>query len=160
VSEPLSVEVKEIGPSTVAFIARRGAFSQIPAAFGALYGWMGARGLAPADMPSGVYYDDPHSVPEADCRWELRSPVVGVVAKVPQDDNGLGVKNVAGYTAAATMYKGPYEAMPPTYESLSAWIMENGYQFTGPPEEVYYSDPAKTAPADYLTEIRFPVRKA
>lgn len=37
------------------------------------------------------------------------------------------------------------------------WIAANGYQIAGPFEELYYSDPNTTQPADYLTEIRIPV---
>lgn len=156
-NEDLVVEIKEIAPATVAYIERKGSFGQVASTFGVLYGWIGARGIASAGMPSGVYYDDPQQVPEADCRWELRAPVLDGTIEVAPKVGEPGVKVVPAYLAAATMYKGPYQDMAPTYESLGAWIVANGYQFAGPPEEVYYSDPATTAPADYLTEIRFPV---
>jgi effector-binding domain-containing protein len=158
-SQNIVVEVKEIAPVTVAYNAAKGDFGKIPAAFGALYGWMGAKGIAPAGMPSGVYYDDPRQVPVEDCRWELRSPVAPGTAEAPVDSQGLGIKQVPGYQVASTMYKGPYAAMAPTYEALAAWVIANGYAFAGPPEEVYFSDPATTPPAEYLTEIRFPVMK-
>jgi len=57
------------------------------------------------------------------------------------------------------MHKGEYETISTSYDELMAWVMANGYQIVGPPEELYYSDPATTRPQDYLTEIRIPVAK-
>ncbi len=55
------------------------------------------------------------------------------------------------------MHKGPYETVAPTYEDLWTWIGANGYRIAGPPMEIYFSDPNKVAPEEYLTEIQMPV---
>jgi len=57
------------------------------------------------------------------------------------------------------MHKGPYNQVGATYGALAGWIAENRYGIVGPSEEVYLSDPGKTAPEELLTEIRFLVKK-
>jgi effector-binding domain-containing protein len=65
-----------------------------------------------------------------------------------------------GYDQVATLvYKGPYEGISESYNALGNWIEANGYQIAGPIREVYMSDPAKTKPEDYVTEIQMPVSK-
>jgi len=56
-------------------------------------------------------------------------------------------------------HKWPIEKVEETYKALAEWVMQNGYEMSGPPEEVYLSNPAETRLEDLLTEIRFPVRK-
>jgi effector-binding domain-containing protein len=42
---------------------------------------------------------------------------------------------------------------------LWRWVEENGYAPDGPPLEIYYSDPARVPPEEYLTEVQIPVRR-
>lgn len=38
-------------------------------------------------------------------------------------------------------------------------IQEHGHEIAGPSREIYLTDPSETPdPADYLTEIQFPIR--
>jgi effector-binding domain-containing protein len=65
-----------------------------------------------------------------------------------------------GYDKVATLvYKGPYEGISEPYNALGKWIEVNGFQIAGPIREVYMSDPAKTKPADNITEIQMPLVK-
>ena len=155
----IEVTVKETEPMTVAFAAMRGAYAQIPDAMSRVYGYAGQSGLVPAGMPHAVYFTPPEQGPESEAVWEVWAPVVGEPPESGPDANGLGVKRVASKLVASTMYKGPYEGIEPTYRELGQWVADHGYDMAGPPEELYYSDPADTPPEEYLTEIRFPVRK-
>jgi effector-binding domain-containing protein len=151
------VEVKTAEAACVAYLPMTGAYDQIPAAFGRLYGWLAQRGLAPGGMPSGVYFTDP-AAGEAPARWELRAPLAGDAADAPVDAAGCGIKHVAPRLVAAATYRGPYDGIAPAYRTVAAWIREHGYAVVGPPEEVYLSEPS-TRPEDTVTEIRFPIAR-
>jgi len=82
------------------------------------------------------------------------------------------VKTLPGIeTAASIMHKGNYDGLRSTYIILLKWIEENGYTITGPDREVYlhcpgdksdplmYAGDGPTDPADYVTEVMFPVKK-
>jgi effector-binding domain-containing protein len=152
----LDVEIKTTAPETVAYLSMRGPYAQIPEAMGRLYRWVSQQGLQPAGMPAGVYFDDPQTVKEDSSRWAVQTPVAGDPPTL-DDSDGMGIKRVEPRLVASVMYHGAYEHIAPTYDQLGEWIASNGYRIVGPPEELYYSDPATTAPKDYVTEIRFPV---
>lgn len=155
----IDVQLKTTEPETVAFISMQGPYSQIPEAMGRLYGWVGQRGMQPIGMPAGVYLTDPKAG-EGEALWELQAPVAGDFADTPPDEARCGIKHVHPHLVAFVMHRGPYETIATTYDELAQWTRANGYEVIGPPEELYLSDPQTTAPADYLTEIRFPVAKA
>jgi len=158
-TSPIQVTVKDTDPMTVAFLSKKGSYTQVSAAFGQLYGWIGQKGYIPSGPPMGVYFNAPGQVPDDQLLWELRSPIAGEVAPSGPDKDGLGVKQLAALKVAATMHKGSFESVGKTYEMLVGWIMQNGYDIAGPSEEVYFNDPSQTAPDELLTEVRFPVRK-
>lgn len=158
-TSPIQVTIKETEPITAAFIGMWGPYTQIPEAFGKLYKWIGEKGYVPSGPPLGLYLNMPGQVPDDQLLWELRSPITGDVAPCEPDEQGLGVKHMKSIHVASTMHKGPFDQVGETYKALTEWVMQNGYQINGPPEEVYFSNPAETKPEDLLTEIRFPVRK-
>ncbi|KPJ54093.1 MAG: hypothetical protein AMJ37_00920 [Dehalococcoidia bacterium DG_18] len=155
----MEVTIKKTEPMTVAFVSMKGPYSLIGETFGKLYGLIGEKGYVPAGPPVGVYFNAPGQVPDEELLWELRSPIAGYVTPSGPDERGLGIKKVEAAEVAATMHKGPYDQVGATYGALAGWIAENGYEIVGPSEEVYLSDPGKTAPDELLTEIRFAVRK-
>ena len=62
--------------------------------------------------------------------------------------------------AACTVYQGPYEGITEAYQAIMAWVEGNVYKITGPDREWYLVSPADTQdPAEYVTEIQFPVEK-
>ena len=158
-TSPIQVTVKQTEPVTVAFLPMKGPYTMISGAFGKLYSWIGEKGYVPSGPPSGVYFNAPGQVPDAELLWELRSPIAGDVRPGEPDEQTPGVKRLESVQVAATMHKGPYDEVGKTYEALARWIFENGYEIAGVTEEVYFSDPEKTPPEELLTEVRFPVRK-
>lgn len=155
----IEVTVKKTEPRTAAFIAMKGPYAQIAETFPWLYDWLREKGYDPAGPPYGVYFNSPEQVPAEELLWEIHCPIGGDVAPIGPDERGLGVKRVEGAEVAATMHKGPYHQVGSTYGALVGWIMENGYEIVGPPEELYLTDPAYTPAEELLTEVRFPVRK-
>jgi len=155
----INVIIKSTNPVTVAFLPMRGPYTQVEAAFGRLYAWIGQKGYQPAGPPSGIYFNDPAQVPGDQLMWELRSPLAGDVPASDPDDQGVGVKKLAAARVASAIHQGTYESITNTYRALATWITQNGYDIADAPEEVYLSDPHETAPEVLLTEIRFAVRE-
>ena len=58
---------------------------------------------------------------------------------------------------ARIVHKGPYEGCEAAYETLFAWLEENGKEVVGPIREVYLNDPNEVPPAEILTEIYAPI---
>ena len=155
----IEVTIKKTEPRTVAFVSKKGPYTQIGEAFGKLFGWIMEKGYAPAGPPSGMYFNAPGQVPDEELLWELQCPIGGEISPSGPDERGLGVKRVEAAEVASTVHKGPFHEVGQTYGALVGWIMENGYEIVGPAEEIYLSEPEKTPPEELLTEVRFPVRK-
>lgn len=155
----IEVDLKTIEPETVAFIAMKGAYEQVPEAMGVLYGWVAQRGLQPVGMPGAVYLTAPDDVPEAEALWELQTAVADAPQPSEPDEAGCGVRQNPETLVAYTVHRGPYETLGETYEKLEHWVAAEGYTMAGPPQEVYFSDPNEVPPEEYLTEVRFPITK-
>ena len=153
----IDVQVKTTDPETVAYIAMRGPFDQIPMAMGnSMVGWLstiwsrrGCRAASTSTTPSWS--------PQDEALWMLRAPVAGDPEAEPPDDVGCGIEQVQPHLVAATMHRGPYDTIDHTYHELASWVSDHGYMVVGPPEELYYSDPDTTPPEEYLTEVRLTV---
>lgn len=64
-------------------------------------------------------------------------------------------------TVATTIHRGPYDTIGQAYQALTTWCESNGYELAGPDREVYLTSPPEaTDPADYVTELQQPVKKA
>jgi len=105
---------------------------------------------------------------EQDVDLEVLAPID---ADLPESKR-VKVKTLPGIeTAASILHKGGYDGLRETYIVLMKWIEEHGYTITGPDREVYlhcpgdasdplmYAGAGPTDPADYVTEVMFPVRK-
>lgn len=149
--------IKQTEPMTVAFLAVKGPYGQIPQAMGQLYGTAAQMGIMPTGMPMAVYFTDPAEVPEAEALWELWAPLAGPHEPMPADESGFGIKDIGAETVAFALHKGPYETIDETYDRLGTWATSEGKRIVGPPREIYYSDPNTTPAEEYLTEVQFPI---
>ena len=62
---------------------------------------------------------------------------------------------------ACVIYRGDYPQIGSAFATLGRWLLVSGYETTGPCREVYHRSPAHTAdPAEYVTEIQYPVAPA
>ena len=150
-------EIKTTDPMTVAYKRMRGMYSQTPQGLGELYMWVARQGLHPGGMPQAIYLTSPDMTPEPESQWELWAPLADPVPLRDEDEFGIGIKLVPATKVASLMYKGPYEEIGPAYQELGEWVEARGHHLVGPPRELYYSDPAKVAPEDYLTEVQMPI---
>jgi effector-binding domain-containing protein len=63
-------------------------------------------------------------------------------------------------SVASTIHRGPYDNIGEAYQALMTWCEANGYELAGPDREVYLTSPPEVSPADYVTELQQPVKKA
>ncbi len=151
------VTVKNIDPQTIASIrAVLPTYGDVGKLFEEVFGYLGSQGITRPVGPTLFIGHDP----------EFKEQDVDVEIGVPIDKAIPGTGRVKIYElhgmeqAACTVYKGPYEDIGEAYSALMAWIESNGYQITGPDRELYLTSPADTSdPAEYVTEIQFPIEK-
>lgn len=153
-----SPSMKQREAMPVAYVSRKGPYTQIPEAMCVMFGAMAQKGLIAAGPPGGRYFSSPGEVPEAESLWEVWVQLAGDPPEAPAEGFGFGVRHLAAAEMACVMHHGPYDTIAQTYAHLARWVTENGYETAGPPEEVYFSGP-ETPPDQILTEIRFPVKK-
>ncbi len=125
-------------------------------AFGSLTGWMQA-GNNPMGPAMAIYHEDPTSTAVKDLTCTVAFPA----AKDAKGNDQIKVEEMAEYDAAVVQYTGDYNESGPIWNALQKWITDNGYIMAGAPMEVYLKGPHETQkPEEYLTEIRWPVKKA
>jgi len=128
----------------------KGSYSQHPAAFERLGGFLASRGINPLGPPIARYFSDP-SVGEADLVWEVGFPVAATVkAEAPFE-----VKDIPGSLAAVHVHKGPYEELATAWPTFVQWVLSSGYRPAGPPMQVFQGDPGSSP----QVEMRIPVEK-
>ena len=124
--------------------------------FGKLFQWMQA-GNHPTGPAMAAFYEDPEKTAAKDLTCKVMFPV-GADAKATGD---LMIEDLPEMQAAVVQYKGPYEGATDVWNAVGKWITDNGYESAGAPMEVYLkSQGDNVPPSEYLTEIRWPVKKA
>lgn len=154
---PYQVTTKELPAQYAAIHRFRSTAATISRDVGSGYARIGAA-VAAAGIPcSGPPYLVMTEVFDEETPGEIQLgfPVAG-----PFPDAGDVVcEQIPALTVAYTLHRGPYDEVGPAYHTVQGWIQEHGHEVTGPPREVYLTDPAETQdPADYLTEVQFPIR--
>jgi DNA-binding transcriptional MerR regulator len=125
--------------------------------FGEVFGAVMRAGVRIIAPPLTIYHSH-----DAGFDTEIAIPVENTVtSELPIDGTRkLTIQTLPAATVASTFHRGAYETIGDTYAALSRWVMEHSYDFVGPVREIYLTSPGETPnPADYLTEIQFPVEK-
>ena len=123
---------------------------------GRVMGWAMQKGYAEQGPPIGIYHDSPEDVPMD----QMRMTIGVVVNDRARGEGDVRVETFPPREEAVLVHKGPYVSIGEAYGALMGAVFSSGRSPTGPPMEVYVSDPNRVAPAELLTEIRIPVRKA
>lgn len=80
------------------------------------------------------------------------------VAQAVAGEGRVAPSSLPGGPAAVTTHYGPYEGLTAAYDAVEIWLKENGREGSGPPWEVYYTDPqAEPDPAGWRTDVVQPV---
>ena len=154
---PYEVQVKELAAQHAAVVRRHTTAAtigqEICQGFGLLGEAIGRADVPIAGPPFLVMQEVIDEVSEGE--FELGFPVAA-----PFEDAGeVRGAELPATTVAWTLHHGPYDEVGPAYHTLTGWIQEHGHEIAGPPREVYLTDPQETPdPADYVTEVQFPIR--
>jgi effector-binding domain-containing protein len=152
------VTVKEIPAQHVAVLRCRVTAQTIGddvgKGFGTLMGAIGQSGAGFAGPPFLVMTEVVDIDGSGEGAVELGMPVT---APFPGLGDVVGEERPAELVAA-TLHRGRYDESGPAYRAVEQWIQEHGHATTGAPREVYLTGPEEAPdPADYLTEIQFPI---
>ena len=87
---------------------------------------------------------------------EVIEPIIG---DLPESDR-IKVKLLPEEEMACVVHVGPFNGLSIAYGVIEKYIEENAYEVTAPTRELYLKGEwATDDPAEYITELQFPVRK-
>lgn len=118
-------------------------------AFPKIYQAVVSSGMEPAGMPLAVYFDMGPETVTFEC-------AVPVPARF-ESSGEVEASSVGGGEAAFTVHVGPYDTIGATWETLMAWLTEQGKSPGGPGWESYLDEPGQVPDAELRTEIYLPV---
>lgn len=76
--------------------------------------------------------------------------------KVPPE---MSCRELPSFNCVYVSFYGPYELSGMAHDSISNYILKNGYEITGPPMEIYITDPAmEPDPSKWETQVLYPVK--
>jgi DNA-binding transcriptional MerR regulator len=155
--------VKDADPLQVASVRQvlpnyKSAGQLYPILFGAL-----AQAKISSDGPlMSIYHDEGYKVEDVDL--EVAVPIADAHTPGEILNSAAGgsaiTRTLEASLVASTMFRGPYSNFSLAYGAILDWVSANGYTITGPNREIYFQGPSPDVdPADYVTEIQFPVKK-
>lgn len=153
--KPREVSIVEADRQSVASVTKHTSFSRmkedVMAAFMTLGAEIKRSSLLTSGPPMLIYHHVVDEESEGDI--EVCVPVNVPFAGGPETTG----RTLDGGKLATTEHRGPYEELAPAYQVLTAWVTEKGYEFAGPPREVYVNDPRTVAPEELVTRLEFPI---
>jgi effector-binding domain-containing protein len=154
---PYEVQVKELSAQHVAVVRKHASMrtigQDVSSGFAAIGEATGRAHVPLAGPPFLIMFEviDEESEGDIEIVFPVAMPFPGAGEVVGREDPAM--------TVASTMHRGAYDEIGPAYQTVVGWIQEHGHEIAGPPREVYLTDPSETPePADYVTEIQFPIR--
>lgn len=109
---------------------------------------------ASPDLCAAVYHDGEYR--ESDVDVEIQRTVKGPYP----DTEHVKFRTLPAVQAACATFRGSYSQFAAVNEAVAAWVTENGWEFDGPYFNIYHVSPHDTRnPAEFLTEVCYPVRK-
>jgi AraC family transcriptional regulator len=60
---------------------------------------------------------------------------------------------------AYSVHKGPYSQLGKVFKKAAKWAYKNGYEVTGPPRTIYYSEAGSVPDDELITEVQIPIRR-
>ena len=127
--------------------------SVLGAAFGDVYGYLGAHGVEPEGPPFVIY----HGIPQGDDPFEVE--ICAPVARAADAPAGWQLQELPAGTFATLLHVGPYDTLAAAYDTLMTWLFDHDMTMVGPPREVYLSE-GDTPPEQVKTIIEIPVTHA
>jgi effector-binding domain-containing protein len=118
-------------------------------AFGELWGYLAQTGTEASGPPLVLYLGSP----EAEFPIDVCVPVSPGAEGTP----GIEARELPGGDAATLVHHGPYDGLATSWQRLTQWVQDSGRRPSGPPREVYVTDPRSCPPEDLRTELVMPL---
>lgn len=154
--EDMNVEIREMPPTTVAFVRHVGPYEKCEQAWIKLCDWAGPNNLmGPESRFIGICYDDP-TVTESD---KIRYDACLNIPPETASEGEVGIQTIPEGTYAIYRHVGPYSGLMEAYARLYRdWLPESGYRPAHRPcYEEYLNTPDITPPEELVTLIHMAV---
>lgn len=133
-------------------------YGEVGKLIGEVFGFLGQHGIQPAGAPFTVWHD--HDFRETEVDAEVAVQIAAAISPVLSGNGRVKISLLPAVEMACVIHQGSYDDFGLAYSALAEWIEANGYRITGSNREIYLSGPESTTnPAEYVTEIQFPVEK-
>ena len=149
------VEVKEIPEQPALVVRERAPLEKlpevIPSTIDEVHGHMQEVGATFAGPPFVVCpYPDNEGVVELETGWPVDGQFPGA--------GRVEFTTLPACTVLSYWHRGHYQELGRSYRALEAFLDREGLTTNGPPREIYETSPEEVPdPADWLTEIQFPI---
>jgi effector-binding domain-containing protein len=157
VTGPYAFTVRDAAPQRTLSMRGRARMSALAQSIGGFLGDVFAHTSANGLTPAGMPFTRLHAVDGDEVDLEAGVPVGGPAA----GQGRIAAGELPGGLVVAIDHFGPYDGLTDARTALRAWAEAQHYVETGPPWEIYWTDPgAEPNPAKWRTEIVLPVRRA
>jgi effector-binding domain-containing protein len=149
------IEIKDLPPRAVATVRATttpGEMGEaLHQALPAVVAHVQEHGERPAGPPLAIFHRyEPDGV---DMEAGFALPLQGAVPSEPP----VEVHELPACRAAVTWHVGPYSKLGEAHRAVTEWIAAEGHRESGPPWELYWSDPSETPSAELRTEVGYPI---
>jgi len=147
------IEIRMLRPHQTASIREEVRQDDLAAAMGRMFQAVGQAVSRQGIERDGSLFARYHSFGET---VDLEAGVPVKTAIEPDGDVRPG--ELPSGPAAIAVHAGPYETLSQTYEAIEGWLESTGRTASGPPWEIYLTDPSvEPDAAKWLTEVIFPL---
>lgn len=149
------IRIKELPEQKVLVIRERISLEEvknvIPAAFEEISAYLHERGLEAVGPPITICpYADEEGMVDLENAW--------VVAEDVSGSGRIEATTLPACTALTYEHRGHYSELDRSYRALQAFVDREGLTVIAEPREIYWTDPDEVPdPADWVTEIQFPI---
>ncbi len=115
-----------------------------------------AASLSPAQpcYALAIFHDGEFKESQVDVEIQM------TVKELSPDTEHVKFKMTAPVQFASAIFQGGYEKIGEVNQAVAHWVEENGYAFAGSMFNIYHVGPHQAKdPADYVTEVCYPVQK-
>jgi len=141
------VEEKDVDAILMAGVRMQGKYSDCGQGFSKIGRSLG-RFIS--GKPFLLHYDREYR--EGDANFEACMPLKKLVEK-----DGISTRELPGGRCVSLLHKGPWEELGRSYEKITTYVKEHGYEVEIPTREIYLKGPGmifRGNPKNYLTEIQ------
>ena len=129
----MEIELKKTEEKQVAYIFYTGPVEDMGDLIGEIVDWMMNQNVEMTGPPYSAYFTSPAEVAPEDMQYEMGVPFLGEASEAGK----VKIKIMPAQQVLSTLHKGPYNEVGSVYEILMNKVIEDGYQMTGAPLEIY-----------------------